>query len=547
MIRIFQALLFAGLFFSTLTNAGTWPANIDWAAGTMPSEESYKTICEGAYGEAEFTLDIHGTNADCSKKSNEKYLPIWLAAFNADHGSCPAQVISKSDTGWVIQDRFTMANGGCGTYGSGFGHSVPSRVLRYETAFVCPPKGSGQPVQDAYKAKFKIKAKERKPDGSEGTATLCYKPVDPISCSMMKGFGTTSNDYFITDSPDYKHPSCVTIVSKDKDGNRKAGNCQVIAKSWIQNPASVTDPNFKKWQPLVGTFTGVSCGFDEQVNEPPEEKKPKCWASTNDLKMCQADPYEKCMDVNGVQKCETGCGYVNGDFWCSEKDTSKNPDPAKQDRDPNAPDDTLTNPDKKSADMTKADFKEVNKGIETRITALGTNVANLENSVDQSNTILSEIEFNTAQNLTDNNITNTLLTDIKNTLQDGTGTGGGTGGGDGTGDENGGECLPTDATCNGAGTAGPSSWWTSSYPEGAMGIVNQHKEQFFASEAYSAMKGESLAQGTGAIPVWNMCFDLGFANYGCKELMVPEIVWTFIKAIMLFGAAIYSRQIIIGK
>jgi len=547
MTQFFKALLLAGFFILGNANASGWPGNIDWAAGNMASNLSEMTVCSGSYGDAEFTIKGHGSNIDCVKEANKKYIGAYLSATNAGK-ECPTYIVSTIDTGFILQDQYLYTDfrgSKCASYGSGRGYSVGSDVVRYETLKTCPPDPSGVPQQDAYKKKFTVKAKFRNPDGSEGQADVCYKPMEPIACGSLKGMGTSNGDYFMTDSPDYKHPSCVTIVDKDKNGNRRAGNCQVIAKSWISNPASLNDPNFKKWEPLVGTFTGVSCAQDEQTKEPEPDKKPTCWNSTNNLKMCQADPAERCLNFNGVEKCDTGCGYINGDFWCSSKDAGKDPIPPKQDQIADAPDDTLTDPTKTNADMTKADFKEVNKGVETRISQLNTNLGNLENSVDQSNTILSEIEFNTAQNLTDNQITNTLLTDIKNGLANGSGTGGDTGTGDGG--DTGGECDPkADPTCGTGGDAGnPSSWWSSVYPNGIQGIINDKKTQFQQTDAYKSMTQE-IEVGSGTVQPWEFCFTSKSMNFGCFNLEIPPYVLGFIRLVMLFGAAVLCRRMLIG-
>lgn len=540
MKHFFKALLCAGFFICIGTaNANQWPSSIDWGAKTMPSSLATTTTCKGELGQPDFTIAGKVLSSDCSIESTKRYTQVRLDQINAGR-ACATTVVSKTANGWQVQDHYLNKDGNCYQSGSPYWISVGSSVLRYEETTKCPPDATGQPKEDAYKSKFRIKAKERMPSGGAGAADVCYKPVDPISCDSLKGYGTTGSDYFITDSVDYKHPSCITIVTQDKDGNRKAGNCQVIAKSWIQQPVGAYGGNMKQWTPMVGTITGKSCGAEEQKQEPPEEQKPKCWSSTNNLNMCQANPEEKCVVTNGVSKCETGCGYINGDFWCASKDPTKNPTPPKQDQVPTAPTDTISDPTKTMANMTKSDFKDAQIGVESRLTQVNTTITNVENSIDQSNTLLSDISLNTEQSLTNDNITNSLLTDIKNQLADGNGDG--TGGGDG-----GGECDPkSDPTCATGGDAGnPSSWWTSVYPNGIQGIINDKKSDFQQTDAYKSMT-QNIDVGSGTLQPWQLCFNAKALNFGCFNLEIPPFVLAFVRLIMLFSAAILCRRMLIG-
>lgn len=535
-----KALLLAGFFIYGRCDAAGWPSNVDWQAGSYAADMVDSTICYGSYGEPEFSLSGKKDNAACSLESGNRYNPKKLDAINATRDSqCPSQVVSKSAGAWKIQNYyFDSKSGKCGMADDTYWISVPSSVSRYETTPNCPPKLLGQPKEDAYKQKFRIKAKERAPNGGEGSAVMCFKPVDPISCKSLAGYGTTGSDYFITDAVDYSHPSCITIVTKDENGNRKAGNCQVIAKSWVQQPVGALGGNMKQWTPMVGTITGKSCADDEQTKELPPEQKPKCWSSTNNLDMCQADPQEKCVVVNGVSKCESGCGYINGDFWCAKKDTSKDPAPPKQDTKPTDPIDTITDPSKAMSDMTKADYKEAQIGVESRLTQVNTTITNVENSIDQSNTLLNDISSNTGQSVTNDAITNSLLTDIKNELADGNGDGSGDGGG---------ECDPKkDPTCGTGGDAGnPSSWWSSVYPNGITGIINEKKVKFQQSDAYKSMT-QDIAIGSGTVQPWQFCFNANMMNFGCFNLEIPPYVLAFVRLIILFGAAILCRRMLIG-
>lgn len=129
--------------------------------------------------------------------------------------------------------------------------------------------------------------------------------------------------------------------------------------------------------------------------DPPE---PDCFDIGNGATICKADPNEKC-DVSYVNgqpvftNCETGCGFEGlGTFVCTSEPDSDGeiPDLSKCFRvatgwacpsDPDGipePDDDITDPNKPLSDMTKGDFKQVNRGIETRI--------------DATNSLLSDIK-----------------------------------------------------------------------------------------------------------------------------------------------------------
>lgn len=369
-----------------------------------------------------------------------------------------------------------------------------------------------------------------------------YDPLPPLDCSSLKGKGASMvTDSFIAGAGVYTKenpPSCVTKTAKDANGNEISGDCKVVAKGWGLN--SSADGTKQKWWPLAATFTGAACGEKESEEPPPDA--PKCWETQNALNMCQFDPAEKCLTVNGVQQCEAGCGFINGDFFCK---TDKEPEPPKKDVNKDKPldevDDNISNPDKKSGDMTKQDFKEINKGVETRISQSVTMMGNLENSVDEVDNTLKGIQdtLNEANSLQQS--ANSILSDIKA----GAGSGTGSGDGDGDGDDSG-ECDPLlDKDCL-AANGSPKSWWQSSYPDGFTGLLQDKQAQFQASEAYKAMTLETNIGGGGTQPNWNFCFNFGFADFGCKELIIPAWIWLFIKSCILFTAAITCRKLLIG-
>ncbi|MDD4864849.1 MAG: virulence factor TspB C-terminal domain-related protein [Alishewanella agri] len=157
-------------------------------------------------------------------------------------------------------------------------------------------------------------------------------------------------------------------------------------------------------------------------DEPPEE--PECSIGGNGMEVCPADPNEKCSSYQHEGKtfydCPSNCGFIQDQFFCTTEPDSDGeiPDMSKCFKvatgwacppDSPTPDDNIDNPEKTLPDMTKGDFKETNKGVETRLDAtnllLGdiagtgeaTNqgIADLNAKALAANGILSQIRQNT--------------------------------------------------------------------------------------------------------------------------------------------------------
>ena len=485
----------------------------------------------------EFTVTPEASNSTaCVKGAKSRFMSTVMAWHNAGR-ACPSQVTAQTATSWTIQEYYVYpGTGECAKTGSGKGMGVSATFLGLEQSKKCPPDPSGVPGEDAIKKKYTMLHRGVNPDGTRSETDECFKPLDPLDCSKLGGTSVTGQDYFITSNAGYSHPSCVTKCGTDANGQRQCGNCKVAAKSWTQT-ALTTDGSVKKWSPLVGTFTGSSCADTEQDEQPPNQEK--CWVSRNGLKMCQQDPAEKCVTINGVQQCESGCGYVNGDFFCKEGQEPTNP-PDDDDPLPEV-DDTIENPDKPLADMVKRDFKDVQRGVESRLAVVSSGIGNLENSVDSGNQILGEIAENTEGALADNQTQIGLLGDIKDALS-------GNGECDPATDPNctPPACDPTKDDCEGFEPGTPKSWWNSKYPDGLNTLFAEKKASFIASDAYQAMTGEGISDGGGGVTQWNICLGFGFADYGCHSLEISPAIWGFIRACILFGAAILCRRMLIG-
>lgn len=150
--------------------------------------------------------------------------------------------------------------------------------------------------------------------------------------------------------------------------------------------------------------------------DPPDE--PDCFRGGNGQLVCFEDPNEKC-DVTFVNdepvysNCDSGCGFVQGNFICSEEPDIPSLDdclvistgyacPA----DIPEPDDDIQDPDKPIDNMVKGDFKDVLRGVETRTDATNKlisaqiardaeNTDKIVKGLDKSNAYLKQIDLNT--------------------------------------------------------------------------------------------------------------------------------------------------------
>ena len=533
---LLKALLIAGLFLSVNLKAAQI-GGTDFNAGSYPPGQVEKTVCTGWSQTLlandpnfpKFLIDGKKFNFDCSVEASKRYRGDYMARIN-EGAACPAFVTTITSSGWMYQPRYMHINAAtgessCANYGSEIGASVSSSVVEYILQANCPPGLTGNPVQDAIRKDYVLLGFL-----PNSQTKACFKPLPPLDCSKLSGIATTGQDSFTTNTAGYTTPSCVTKCGTDASGQQQCGNCKVIAKGWIQTPLG---GDLKKWYPQVGTFTGAACADNEQSVPPPEP--PKCWVTKNNLKMCQQDPAEKCVTINGVQQCESGCGFINGDFFCQDKNDTVPPKRTDDDKPLPEVDDTIDNPEKPMSDMVKGDFKDVQKGVESRLAVVSTGIGNLENSVDTGNQILEQIEQNTEGALADNQTQIGLLGDIKEALT-------GEGGADGDG-----ECDPEKSpTCATDGDAGaPSSWWNSVYPDGITGIIDAKKAHFQSSSAYESMTQE-IDIGSGTVQPWQFCFNGSAMNFGCFDIEIPPYVLQFVRLCILFGAAILCRRLLIG-
>lgn len=356
----------------------------------------------------------------------------------------------------------------------------------------------------------------------------CHRPPDrlPCDCSELQGMPKLPYGTFLAEKGVYTSsnlPECLDVV--DSDTGQKC-QCQFVAKKWLQFNAGFTH---ERWEPYPienggssGTYTGAACNA-EATSTAPDEKE-ECFTLKSGIKWCWANPDEKCSIVNGQEQCDSGCGYINGDFVCYE--TEEDPIIPKDPKPKDPIDDEITDPNKSINDMVKGDFKEVNRGIENRLNNVIITNENIESAVEG---VENEVKK-----------TNSKLDGIGKQL-DGQGKtlkGIEKGIGDAFGDEG-----SPDGACEGDCTG---SWYESAYPDGMVGIWQEHSEALQQTPMFGFLNQFQLSPN-GTQPDLNVCFNLGaMGDFGCSSFEIPAIIWPFIKIVILISAAFLCRALIFG-
>ncbi|EHR42670.1 hypothetical protein AJE_00735 [Alishewanella jeotgali KCTC 22429] len=379
---------------------------------------------------------------------------------------------------------------------------------------------------------------------------ICWHPAVPAEpepecdCSNFAGDSLKTNNDLLAPEGQYTEanpPQCVrqSEIAAGRDTPLECV-CQVSAQKWAWSYAGFnaeTNTQMVRWQTRPtqigqpsGTFTGVKCGATDGGPLEPENNAPKdCFTLKNGVKWCWADKAEKCQVVNGVEQCASGCGTVNGDFVCYD-DTPVIPP---KDRDQlTPPDDTLTDPNKSINDMVKGDFKEINKGVESRLDNVVTSISNTTIAMDEVSDKVG--------------LTNSKLDGIGMQLD---GIGKQLGHIDGTlegafGDD--GEPAPGTGdgeTCY----EDICSWYESAYPDGLVGIWQERSADLQQTPLFNFLNQLGTVQPTGGQPDFNICFNLGaMGDYGCKSFEIPSAVWAFIRLMILICAGIFCYRIVSG-
>lgn len=429
--------------------------------------------------------------------------------------------------------------------------SSTATLLNPTSVYECPPESSNE----------NFYVFNQGPYVTEEGYNICFHPAQPqpeCDCANYAGDSLTSYNSLVAPVGQYTRenpPQCVQqrewTVGRD---DPLTCVCQVSAQKWISSLAGSKDGvEYERWETLPtqigqpsGTFTGVKCSDKDGGTQKPEDDAPKeCFTTKNGLKWCWADKNEKCQIVNGVEQCVSGCGTVNGDFVCYE-DTPVIPPRDKED--PIPPDDTITNPEKSINDMSKGDFKEVNKGVEQRldnvVIAVNNSAVSMDNVSDQVGLTNSKLDGVGRQldgiGKQIGDIDGTLdgiaddTGDIKDVLEGAFGKGGKGGKGKGMPGLGAGDCV---ADC---------SWYESAYPDGIVGIWQEHSAALKQTPVFTFLD-QFKFEPDGAQPDFQLCFNMGkLGDYGCKSLEVPSVIWAFMKLVILISAAFLCRALIFG-
>ena len=501
-----------------------------------PLKETKTIQCEKIYSassDSGLTLNID-SNQNANQACITASLPLLQDYWNSLTSFCEPSFETLSDR--IRVTYYQKSASICDTRYPSYNNWYPyPSIISQTESYQCPPDGS---VGAAF---------THGPFVTESGQNLCFYPAVPAEpepecdCANFAGDSLSSfNDLkvpvgtYTKDNP----PQCVE--QRDYAAGRDEPlrcRCQVSAQKWTSSYGGFKDGvEYETWSTLPteigkpsGTFTGVKCGATDGGPLEPENNAPKdCFTLKNGVKWCWADKAEKCQVVNGVEQCASGCGTVNGDFVCYE-DTPVVPP---KDRDQlTPPDDTLTDPNKSINDMVKGDFKEINKGVESRLDNVVTSITNSTIAMD---------EVSDKVGLTNSKLDGIgmQLDGIGKQLGHIDGTLEGAFGDDGEPDSGSGD--------NGDCAAGECSWYESAYPDGLVGIWQERSAALQQTPMFDFVNQFSF-QPSGSQPDMQLCLNIAsYANFGCHSIEVPAAVWLFLKVCILFSAAMLCRALIFG-
>ena len=400
-----------------------------------------------------------------------------------------------------------------------------------EMAHQCPPPGQSQFNLGPFVT-------------SEGQ-NLCYYPAVPAEpepeCDCRNYAGTSLSSFndlkvpvgtYTQENP----PQCVEQreYAAGRDEPLRC-RCQVSAKKWFSSYGGFKDGvEYETWSTLPteigqpsGTFTGVKCGETDAGPIEPEEDAPKeCFTLANGIKWCWADQDKKCARIDGVMTCETGCGTINGDFVCMESpDDPTLPDPPPVD-------DDINDPDKPSSDMKKSDFKEINRGIESRLDVLAQLIqqANARPGVSMQDTNRALGELGNKLDI----LTGVVQDGFDGLQQDGDNEGGGD-------DEVGGPInYDTDRLTE---FTNPNDWEQRNFGTVLMDATDRIKQTPVFSSAATFFDVSFNAE----CPVWSTTFTVFNQSFDftvdqqCSSVM--NQIWPWVRAILLLCFAYLSFRV----
>ncbi|ENO8811900.1 hypothetical protein ACCE85_003960 [Photobacterium damselae] len=91
------------------------------------------------------------------------------------------------------------------------------------------------------------------------------------------------------------------------------------------------------------------------------------------------------------------------------------------------------------------------------------------------------------------------------------------------------------------------SFWDSAYPNGFKGIWQDKKTALQQTRFVDWLNSFKLQfGGSSDVPNWNMCFDLGMADFGCHDFSIDSRIWGAIRTFILITAAFLCRRLVFG-
>lgn len=383
------ALLLTGLFLSFFSTAQTAPTigtckigtplegvgctttspqkgiyTINWAglSGSGTSANEARDSLLSAWGNKSEQCNVNGTT---SRQVVEKYP---LAEPNPAKSTTTA-FRGKTTCNYTVFNTTTQQNESRTSENTA---AYTGISVVYSFGFSCPPEG-------VYKD---FTLSHTKQDGTK----LCYKPFDVENCPTE-----SDGNIFFHVGQKGGGSACVTM----DDGS---------VCPFTESPtAGYYTPDYANPQACNG-----------KDGETPNAKD-DCTTNGAGQQVCKADPNEKCSASNGLLQCEEGCGYVNSVFMCFPDPEPEPEEPDEPDTPDPQPDDTIDNPDTLTPDMKKSDFKQVMRGIETRLESTKKELEDVQKN-DDKNTKALTAAINGLGKKVDK--TNEKLTGIQDTLDD---------------------------------------------------------------------------------------------------------------------------------
>ncbi|WP_273024678.1 hypothetical protein [Rheinheimera sp.] len=346
------------------------------------------------------------------------------------------------------------------------------------------------------------------PDGTK----ICFKPAEtpPCDCSDLTGSNPQGINYFYAANGTYSQANPPNCISRDdnENGDIPSCNCKLIATKWSSADVNINGTIYQRWQPIpdqngvTGVFTGGQC--DESEKDTPPDTPEKCYQLGNGQNFCLEDPDQKCAKIDGIMTCESGCGTVNGEFFCFENDDLEEPLPD--------PDDNITDPDTPLNNMVKRDFKDVLGGTESRLDILSR--------------LMSDIKTNTSKGDSDlaakQDATNRLLKEISDKLDEE------------SDDETPTNPQPTYNTDKLEEFVNPNDWGEKNFRTVAVAF----KDRIMQTPIMQTVQNFFNVALSGTCPTWQTTVNMPFGgtfdiniNQLCSEAMTN--IWPSIRAIIV--------------